>query len=313
MDPEIISIVERELNEPPDTVVPIEEGLLHETYEVQCNTGAYILQFASAADEDRHDSMSRGLNCYRMLQNTDIPVPGVVTETISVVHGRQYTLVEKLPGTTGECDISPERALNAGRWLAKIHHSRRFDTAGWPRFEDQQLFIDAFEENTLKHRIQRGVVEHSIGLRDGGLAAVGDAVERVFDRLGEKLPIDVRPVLCHNDYSPDNILFQHDEVTGILDFDRAYAGHQQRDLVKAANCFWMHDPCADWDVRATVYEGYQDVTELQSSFERNEPLYRVETLAGIIAGLLTMNELSNYEQAFYTESILDAADRAEES
>lgn len=311
MDDEIASIVKRELDETPVRSTQIEEGLLHETYELSCDGGDYVLQFSSDAGDDREDALRRGLNWYILLQNSEIPVPGVVTEEVKESNGRKYILVEKLPGKTGERDISPERVLNAGRHLAKIHNVWSFDTAGWIRFEDHGPSVQEFGEGNLKQRTQRKIEESCGILQDGGLETVGNEIERVFDQWGRDLPDDFQPVLCHNDYSPDNVLFQDGEVIGILDFDRAYSSHNQRDLVKAANCFWMHDPCSDWNIRATFYDGYRDVNELGSSFKRNEPLYRVETLAGTVAGLLEINELTEYERGFYAERVLETIERVE--
>lgn len=317
MHDEIVSIAKRELGEPPFEVTAVEEGLLHETYVLDCDGSEYVLQFASDADDDREDALRRGLNCYVVLRDSEVPVPAVVTEEVKEFDGRRYALVEKLSGETGERDVSPRRVRNAGRHLAKIHDATEFDSAGWIRFEDRSPSVREFRDGGLKQRILRSVADSTSVLRDGGLETAGKAVERVFDRTDEFLPDelppdDFRPVLCHDDYSPDNVLFRGDEVTGIVDFDRAYAGHDHRDLVKAANCFWMHDPCSDWDVRAAFYDGYREVNELDRAFKRHEPLYRLETLAGIVAGLLDIDELSDYEREFYAARILDAVERVEE-
>lgn len=310
MEDEFASIAERELGAAPKSVSQVEEGLLHETYELECEGGEYVLQFSSDVDDDRADSLRRGLNCYVALQDSEIPVPEVVTETVREFGERAYTFVEKLPGETGERDISPERTRNAGRYLAKIHAFESFERAGQIRVEDGDPSVREFREGGPKPRMRRNVAESSEILRDGGLETVGKEVERLFDRSAD--PSEAfRPVLCHDDYSPDNVLFRDGEVTGILDFDRAYSGHDQRDLAKAANGFWMHDPCAEWDVRERLYEGYREASELDRSFERNEPLYRVETLAGTVAGLLEMGELSEYEREFYSRRLLDAIERAE--
>lgn len=311
MDDEIVSIAKREFGEPPAEVTQVEEGLLHETYQLDCGEDEYVLQFASDADDDREDSLRRGLNCYVVLRDSGVPVPAVVTEEVKEFDGRRYTLVEKQSGETGERDVSPRRVRNAGRHLAKIHDVKQFDGSGRIRFEANGPSVHEFQAEGLSDRIQHGIARSSNVLRDGGLETVGKAVERVFDRADEFLPEDFQPVLCHDDYSPDNVLFRDDEVVGILDFDRAYAGHDHRDVVKAANCFWMHDPCSDWDVRAEFYDGYREVNELDRSFDGHEPLYRVATLAGIVAGLLDMDELSDYEREFYAARILDAVERVE--
>lgn len=308
---DVAAIVEAELGSAPERVERVEEGLLHETYLVDCGGDEYVLQFGSDREDGRRDSLRRGHFWYVALADSPVPVPDVVTETPRTREGRTYTLVERLPGETGHLDLSPERTRDAGRSLARVHDAWRFDRSGWIRIEDGRPSVDPFEAGSLTGRIRHAVGENARTLRDEGLERAGDAVESLFDRVGAALPEVFRPVLCHDDFSPDNVLYEGDEVTGIVDFDRAYAGHHQRDLVAAGNAFWMHDPGADWDVRATLYEGYREVRPLGRSFERNEPRYRVETLAETVAGCLELDVFSGDEREFYDERIVEAVERAE--
>lgn len=308
MEKQIDLIVTRELGDTAVVTGRFEAGLMHDTYEVRFEEDDYILQL-SDADEERKAGLELGLNCYLMLQDTEIPVPQVVTENVRAIDGRTYTLVERLSGTSGWRDISPERVLNAGKYLAKIHQLRSFERAGWLQFDGHGLSVKAFQEGSLDRWRHRKVQNNAKHLRSGGLENVGREVERLFNRENVKSGESFQVVLSHNDYSPDNLLFQNDTVTGIIDFDHAFAGDRYRDIVKAANGFWMHDPCVDWDVRATFYEGYRNVTGLDSSFEAIEPYNRVETLAVTVGGMLDMNEFSDYEKSFYSERLLEAIER----
>lgn len=310
MDDSLVSLTRRELGETPTRVRRIEEGLLHETYELQCDSGEYVLQFASDSTADRRDDLARGLYWYLLLADTEVPVPEAVTETVREFARRTYSLVEKLPGTTGGRDISPGRVRSAGRSLAKIHDARQFDEAGWLRFDGRTPTVQPFDEGSLGRWIQQTVQRRAGLLREAGLDTAASAIQRLFDRRGGELPTDFQPVLCHGDYSPDNVLFDGATVTGVLDFDRSYAGHDQRDVVHSANAFWMHDPCVDWDVRAAFYDGYRTERELDGSFRDTETLYRVETLLQPVAGMYELDELSAYEAAFYGERLLEAVERA---
>lgn len=315
----IDAIARRELGATPDSVVEVTEGNLHETYELHCDDRGYVLQFGSDVDEQRRDALGRSLGCYLALRDTEVPVPEVVTEAVRSFDGRRYALVELRPGETAKLDVSPAKTRRAGRCLAQVHDARTFDAAGWIRYGSDELRVQPFEGG-LSGWISHTLEETVRTLREGGMETAGTAVERSFDGIrtdfsswfdGDRsgAPIDERPVLCHGDFSPDNVLFRDGNVTAILDFDRAYAGHEQRDLAKAANAFWMHDPGADWAIRETFYEGYREERRIDPTFERREPLYRVETLANAVAGLLSMGELTEYERSFYTERIEDAIAR----
>lgn len=309
---DVATIARREFGEAPSRVERVAEGLVHETYEVDCAGGEYVVQFANPG-EDRTDALRRGMKLYALLADSAVPVPRVVTDPPGEFDGRAYVVVERLPGETGTLDLSPGRVRNAGRCLARLHDAASFERPGRIHFEDgtPTPTVREFEAGSHADWIRSTVAESVATLRnaDEGLPDAGDALGRAFDRSGTALPEGFDPVPCHDDFSPDNLLFRGDEVTGVLDFDRAYAGHRQRDLARAATGFWMHDPCADWDVRGTLYEGYRSVADPGDGFGTTEPLYRVDTLADTIAGMLRAGELSASERGFYADRIRAAVER----
>jgi len=310
MDDTVAAIAERDLGAPPDDVAPVAEGLRHETYVLTVAGRDYVLQFAASGDSRGVDSLARGLHWYVALQETDIPVPRVVSERVAEFDDRRYVLVEKLPGTTGERDVSPARTRNAAASLAAVHDHAAFDTAGVPVEADGEPSVRACGDATFREWVQRDVSESAGHLRDAGLVSAADGLERVLDEFADRLPESFDPVLCHGDFSPDNVLFRGGEVVGVLDFDRARAGRAEWDLAAAANAFWMHDPTADWANRETFYEGYRAVRPVAGAFEYCEPLYRAATLAGHVAGMLGIGELSADEREFYADRLQNAVERA---
>jgi len=314
MDERVAAIARRELGEGTVVSGQIEAGLIHETYEVSVDGTDYVLQLAG---DGQTDVLRRGLRCYGLVAGTALPVPDLVTGSVREYEGRAYTVVEKLPGTTAERDVSPERVRNAGRCLAEIHDAVRFDHPGWLRFDDgvtaagsgDDVTIEEFDEGSLNEWRHRKVQDNAGYLQAGGLERAGRAVERLFESRAFESSDRGAVVLCHNDFSPDNLLFRDDELTGVLDFDHSYAGYRSRDVVKAANGNWMHDPTADWDVRETFYDGYRDIAALPDAFHAAEPLSRVETLAVSVGGMARMGELSGFEQEFYEERLLAAIER----
>lgn len=310
MDDTVAAIAERDLGAPPDDVAPVAEGLQHETYVLRVAGRDYVLQFAASGDSRDVDSLARGLYWYVALQETDIPVPEVVSERVAEFDDRRYVLVEKLPGTTGERNVSPARTRNAAASLAAVHDHAAFDTAGVLVGASDGPSVRASGDATFREWVQRDVSKSAGHLRDAGLVSAADGLERVRDEFADRLPESFDPVLCHGDFSPDNVLFRDDEVVGVLDFDRARAGRAEWDLAAAANAFWMHDPTADWANRETFYEGYRAVRPVAGSFERREPLYRAATLAGHVAGMLALGECSAYEREFYADRLQNAVGRA---
>lgn len=309
MEDAIARICERELGAPPSSVETVEEGLLHDTYEVRCGGTPYVLQFADEGTDDTDDALGRGLGCYRLLADTAVPVPEVVTPRVAHHAGRRYTLVERLPGETATLEVTAERARRAGRCLALLHGAERFDHPGRLRFDDASATVIAFEAGEPARRLREDLAASLRTLREEGMDAAATAVERRLDSLVGAVPEAGRAVLCHGDYSPDNLLFADGSLTGVLDFDRAYAGLGARDLAWAATAFWMHDPEADWPVRRTLYDGYRRVASPGGDFAAVEPRLRVATTAEAVAGMAELEGLSAYEREYYEERILEMAER----
>lgn len=301
----VTAIVERERGSAPDDVVCLGEGGIKESYVVTLEDERFVLQLDAPEEAG---SLRRCLGCYRLLRETPVPVPQVVASGEQA--GRTYGLVEHLPGESAELDVSPERAQEAGDQLARIHEARAFEHVGELRFGENAVTVEPFEASHAG-RLSHEVVEWAESLRDAGLGAAVDDVERLLTERASRLPEPDEYVLCHGDFSPDNVLFRGTPVTGVVDFDVAFAGPAALDLSRAANAFWLHEPGADWDPRERLYAGYRERRGVPSNFDRWEPLYRIAALTRGVAGLAEHRGLSSEEVSFYTEAAEAAVDRAE--
>ncbi len=298
--------VRRTVGERPEEVEEIEEGLIHETYSVKVDDRELIVQFSG--DEDDSSSLEHNLRCYELFQDT-VPVPDPVTEQVEKLDGKKFMIVEKLPGETAESDITREKTTEAGKALAKIHDQASFPHEGWmdlkkedstPRELLEGLELHRFEKGSLRRRKLDNMYSKKIPtLRENGFGDAAEEVEKFLKENEGLFPKDFTAVPVHIDFSPDNVLFREEELTGVIDFDYMYAGLDVRDLAKSANSFWMHDPGADWDVREKFYEGYREIRELPEGFEELEAFFRIETLARLVASVIELDEMDEEEMEFY--------------
>jgi len=308
MDDLVTAIARRELGRPPATVRRVEEGLVHETYELRCDDEWYVLQVSDG--EGHHDTLlENGLDCYVALSDSPIPVPDVVTERPGQVQGHSYALVERVAGETGEPEVTPARTRNAGQVLGALHDLARFPKTGWLEIEDpgrapvqdDAVRINEFEAGSYRDRQIEKLHWSVETLRSAGLVDAAGAVARLESRLERAFSRSFVPTMVHMDFSPDNLAFQGETVAAVLDF--AHAGHPDLDLANSANGFWMHDPCADWEVRQSFYDGYRELRDPETAFESYEPTFRALSLAETVASLNEKGELSEYEREFYGDRL----------
>lgn len=307
MDPPVTAVVERTFGIAPHRVERAESGRLHDTFFVDAGPTAAVVQFASERGGGV-ESLELGTNCYRLFRDTAVPVPDVLSDGVETYDGRAYVVVERLPGESAAGTVTPARMRAAGRALARIHaRGPTFDTSGRLRFEGDEPVVDPAFEPDYRAWLLAALRENLETLGDAGFDAV-DAIAALFEAAGEGIPTSFEPVLCHDDFSPENVVFDGDEVSGVVDFDRAYAGHAARDVVKAVNASWLQDPVADWPARESFYQGYRAVRKLPEEFDRVEPLYRVESLVAPVAGMLELGAFSESEAAFYDDRLAETVE-----
>jgi fructosamine-3-kinase len=264
----------------------VSDGLIHQTYDVETKQDSYILQLAEPKKEK---ALRRKVISFSKLEKSQVPVPEVITPIkTGEVKGeeKKFYIAEKISGSNPEKGLESDLAKKIGGLLAKVHETQKFEKPCWLDPEGNMFQHSDFEEGSRNNWILKKVREDAEVLRNNGFGEKADEIENFFQEHGEKLPKDFQAVMCHGDYSPDNILIQGKEITGILDFDYTYSGHRQRDLVKSANAFWLENI----EIRKKLYEGYKKETEIGENFGQNEAIYRLETLQRIIASLFELEE-----------------------
>jgi len=237
------------------------------------------------------------------LFNGIVPVPKPFKPGLNEYQGVKYSLVEKVDGENAETDIDTEKIRRAGKILAKIHNHQTLDQYGDLKFKENTLAVEPFEKSLTQKRLEK-VDEDTETLRAAGLENLADEIQKFFQDHGDKIPDNFQPRICHNDYSPDNIIYKNGKINAVLDWDLAYSGYAQRDLVKSANAFWMHDPCSNQNIRKQFYDSYQQQRPLQN-FQKHEPVLRIETLTRLITSLEELRGLEEQEIEVYTEKIRD--------
>lgn len=306
MNEEIISLVKHEFGEPPASIECIEGGLMHETYEVEIDQQFLILQISNSG-EKRRKALESGINFYKLLENSEIPVPKPVNNQVRTFNGQDYTLVEKEHGKTAEdSELTDFKIHRSGKTLAKIHNYREFEAPGKIHFRDEEPEV---AEKTSNQRTEK-IREDAETLRTTGMSDTANQIEKFAEKHGDKLTEEFDPVLCHDDYSPDNLIFEAGKIQAVLDWDLARSGNPQRDLVKSANSFWMHDPCSQRSIREKFYQGYREIRGTGKQFEQLEPFHRVETLVRLVTSLEELRGLEENEKQVYSDKIQYSVQRA---
>lgn len=288
------------------SVDKIASGLVHTTFSVSVDGKSFVLQI-SDSDVERERAVRRKVKVYELASNYDVKIPELVKKLDSFTfedEERYYYIVEKVDGSGLDQSFDKRVIGEAGRELAKIHEMESFNLSGWLKPMESAFKAFKFDEGSYIEWLKSNLNKDLQILKENGFEQISDDIQEFFEDQSLEVLSGFDPVLCHNDYSPDNILSKNGELTGVIDFDYVFSSDPRRDLVKAANSFKIEG----FDAREELYRSYLEENELEG-FERVEPIYRLETFVRIIASVFKLRDDIEDSEAEYFEQLLNDAYR----
>ncbi|RMD90507.1 MAG: homoserine kinase [Alphaproteobacteria bacterium] len=234
--------------------LPITEGIENTNYRLETTTGRHVLTLFERRTPE--DALPFVIALLEHLADKSAPVPRPIPDRegrcLSRLCGRPALIVSFLDGrAVDRPDVTHCRA--AGVALARLHvaaadfaarRANPFGIAGW------RPLLEACRE-----------VAHD--RRDLLLC---DRVAAALAMLPEDWPPSLPRGTCHADLFPDNVFFDGDRVSGIIDFYFAATDALAYDLAIALAA-WGFDAENRWDRRraAAMIEGYEEIRPLASA------------------------------------------------
>ena len=209
-----------------------------------------------------HSSVWAEFNLLKFLSEQGLPVfPPLLCEDEAPWarrEGQIFVLYPYIAGTSGEevCPTDLAKARNLGRFLARLHSA----LARYPHAEE---FPDKNVYNEVASWAWPSVRR---GLRNelaGRLEEIGKKLSQ-FAVLYEGLPRQ----LIHRDAHPANVVFENDEVVGMVDFDMVRTGVRIFDICYCStavlsDCFTQSPAREEWDMFVQeLLRGYIEVQPL---------------------------------------------------
>ena len=238
---------------------------------------AYVIRFTTLTDKGGSRFESERI-AYDLLRESDVPVPEVVALDLSLkIAPYAYLITTRLPGAPvidGWPEFTPAQqahvAHDTGRYLAHIH-SHPFDRFGKLRSLDFDRWGDYVADFLHRYTQQ--------ALQLGGLHAQEvDQLHAVLQRHQSVLDHVTEGALLHSDYHFENILQHEGVITGVIDFEWAYAGDPLADLVVADQ--WERTCPGS---KAGVMAGYQSVRALRPDADIRLSIYQ---MLGLVESLV---------------------------
>lgn len=232
-------------------VAGVPEGSVNTWYRVDTARGRFFLRLDERDDPAAVDAELRVLDA---LAGMSVPrlVPTRDGRPMTSLAGKPCLLFEALHGASHAARALTDAQLAAlGRTVAAMHAVPTPAGLALHRFHPRRVY----ESLWLPVR-QRVGAEHP---------AAASALDAVFARGWEAYAFDALPqAIVHGDLFADNVLFEGDAVTGVLDFEAAGVGPRLFDLAVAVHALCFDAAARTFEVgRArALADGYRAGTAL---------------------------------------------------
>ncbi len=169
-----------------------------------------------------------------------------------------WLLSEALPGSTAyqwlqDAPAQAQRIVQALAEFLRRFHATPIDSCPFDATHPLRLAA-------AQRRLQAGLVD----TEDFNAARAGWSAEAVWQAMTALLPLASERVLCHGDYSLDNILLDApDHVVGVIDLGGAGVADPYQDLAILASCLDEFDPALADRFFAAYGIATPDLTRLQ--------------------------------------------------
>lgn len=213
----------------------ISEGIQNSNYIVKTSSAKYILTLFE--DERIFNSLPFFFNFKEHLVGSGVPCPAPIHDKndsmFNEICGRQASFISFLPGKWPR-SIKKEHCEEIGKYSALMHKAAE----SFPENRD-----DPQADMLLSYK---KLQEESADLESFKSGIVAE-IEKAADYIKSNCPSDLPSGVIHGDIFPDNVLFEDDRLTGIIDFYFSHTGFYVYDLANTLTQ-WCFEHGAEFNI-----------------------------------------------------------------
>ncbi|MCD6476727.1 MAG: aminoglycoside phosphotransferase family protein [Candidatus Aenigmarchaeota archaeon] len=246
------------------------DAYVNEVYKIETNKGNYVLK--KYDDRSSWKARKEAL-VYELIQaKTSVPVPEIhIPDTRKTILPFAYLLMSEISGKTlkeyyKESQNEYEKiGEKVGKCLAELHsitfnHFGFIDDRGiLPEENWQNYFIDNLFQYSWWEAFSKTNIPEEI------LYNAASYIKKRQDLLKN---IN-QPTFVHADFTQNNIKFEDEEISGIIDVEWAFSGDPIYDFTKIE--LFMPN-----DIKKPIIKGYQSKRDLNSDFNELSTIYLIE-------------------------------------
>ncbi len=251
--------------------------------KVKTDSGNYFLKVFTNQKENKIGHKLSYL--YPLLSKKNIPVPDVLKYDNSLqVLSHPYLIITEVKGKMlGESidrfkgqDLK-EFYYEFGKVVAKIH-SITFQEFG-ETYDGKIVkgFSEIGDKGPYKNwkEMHSEIINSRLDIfRGSSFEDLINPIKEWFENASNLIDYDITPRLLHIDLNQKNIFIKDNKISGIIDFDDAFIGHNEEELMRTESANFSNNDV----LRHAFFKGYTEVISLDEGYEKRRTFYYLSRL-----------------------------------
>ena len=256
---------------------------LNKVYRVKTDKGNFYLKIYETLEEKKVALKLSKL--YPLLLKKGIPVPKVIKfdDSLNLIKF-PYLVITEVEGEM-LCDkillMSNEEKISFyhdfGITLGKIH-TITFNQFG-ETFDLKTIepFIEANDKGPFKiyKEMHKEIVDYRLEyFKDTYFEDLINPIKNYFSQNSHLIDYVIVPRLLHIDLNQKNIFVKDNKISGIIDFDGAFIGHNEEELMRIEGANFATDLIS----KDAFFKGYTKIIQLDRNYDKRRVFYYLSRL-----------------------------------
>ena len=237
----------------------ISEGVENTNYKLIAEKGTYILTLYE--DRVKKEDIPFFLDFMFHLSsskiNCPLPISNKKNKLISELNSKPASILSFLSGSSSQ-KITVEQTFEVGSVLAKIHLTGKELSIK----RKNPISINNFEELIINSNETANNISSDLN----------SEISKEFNRIKENWPKDLPSGIIHADLFPDNVLFEENNISRVIDFCFSCIDFFAYDLGICINAWCFTEEGFDLSLSESLLKGYQSIRKLEDNEIKNLPI-----------------------------------------
>lgn len=223
------------------------------------------------------DCCSKLIEIHNLIQG-QVPISMIIAH--GKIKGHQYIIFSAVKGVPlNEANLDRSDLISFyedfGHVLSHIH-SITYEKFGEPKGNGIGSFSEIGQGPflTWKEMHKKIIAARLAQIKGGFFEELREPIRKYFVEHAHLINYDITPRLLHVDLNQKNIFVEQARVSGIIDFDGCFVGHNEEELMRTECANF----CDDKELKEAFFRGYTQSISLDEGYEKRRVFYYLSRL-----------------------------------